>query len=158
MDSGRPDSDSSIPIRILTAADERRLAQIDQHLTGRWRLEWYRRRLGRALAESEVNVSLGAEIDGSLVGAVLCTVQYGEFGVAEPVAVLDTVIVDRGFQKQGVGAALLDQLEKNLAGLRVERVRTELDWTEMPLMAFLAHAGFEPAPRLVLERRVASAL
>lgn len=157
MDSERPDSDSSIRIRILTAADERRLAHIDQHLTGRSRLEWYRRRLGRALAESDVNVSLGAEIDGTLVGALLCTVQYGEFGVAEPVAVLDTVIVDPGYHKQGVGAALLEQLEKNLAGLRVERIRTEVDWTEMALLAFLAHAGFAPAARLVLEHRVASA-
>jgi len=157
VDSERPDSDSPIRIRILTAADERRLVQIDQRLTGRSRAEWYRRRLARALRESDVNVSLGAEVDGCLAGAVLCTVQYGEFGVADPVAVLDTLIVDPGFQKQGVGAALLEQLQKNLAGLRVERVRTEVDWTERELMGFLAQAGFTPAPRLVLEHRLAPA-
>lgn len=157
MDSERPDSDSSIRIRILTAADERRLVQIDQHLTGRPRAEWYRRRLARALGTSDVTISLGAELDGQLVGAILGTIQYGEFGVAEPVAVLDTVIVDRGYQKQGVGGALLEQLEKNLAALRVERVRTEVDWTERELMGFLARSGFAPAPRLVLEHRLAPA-
>jgi GNAT superfamily N-acetyltransferase len=99
-------------------------------------------------------VSLGAELDGQLVGAVLGSIHYGEYGQAEPVAIVDTVLVDPGFQHRGVATALVEQFEKNVGALRVERLRTEVDWTERDLLGLFAKAGFAPGKRLVLERRV----
>ncbi len=151
MDIDSTDPDALIPVRTLTADDLGRIVRIDERITGRARGEWYRQRLHRALNESALNLSLGADLDGHLVGAVLGTLQYGEFGAPEPVAVLDTIIVDPQFAARGVGRALIEQLVKNLRALRVERVRTEVDWSERPLMGFLARAGFKPVPRLVLE-------
>jgi predicted N-acetyltransferase YhbS len=144
-------------VRVLTPADLDRIVSIDQALTGRNRRAWYERKLTRALSGSDVRISLGAVVDGILVGALLGEVQYGEFGQPEPVALLDTLLVDRGFARRGVGRALFDQLLKNLSALRIEKIRTEVGWTEQELVAFLAHAGFAPAPRLVLELDVARA-
>lgn len=151
MDFDSTDPDALNPVRVLAAEDLARIVRIDERITGRSRGEWYRQRLHRALNESALNLSLGIDVDGRLVGALMGTLQYGEFGTPEPVAVLDTIIVDPDFAARGVGRALVEQLVKNLRALRVERIRTEVDWSERALMGFLARAGFKPVPRLVLE-------
>ena len=43
---------------------------------------------------------------------------------------------------------------QNLGALRVERVRTQVDWKEQDLLGFFGRFGFEPTPRLVLEYKV----
>jgi ribosomal protein S18 acetylase RimI-like enzyme len=138
-------------IRNLTLADLPRLVAIDQKITGRTRSTWYEGKLQRALRDSDVQVSLGAEEDGMLVGAMLGSVQYGEFGQPEPLAVLDTVLVDRGFGGKGIARALFEQLTLNLRALRIERIRTEVAWNDHELLSFFGRMGFAPVPRLVLE-------
>lgn len=141
-------------VRCLTLRDAPRLVAIDQQITGRKRTLWYEGKLKRALEQSDLQISLGAERDGLLVGAMLATLHYGEFGQPEPVAVLDTVLVDREFGGRGVATALLEQLMKNLRGLRIEHLRTELSWDETELIAFFGKRGFKPMPRLVLESQL----
>ena len=99
-----------------------------------------------------MELSLAAELDGMLVGFLLVAFYYGEFGIPEPVAVIESIGVHREYQGRGVGRALLRQLETNLAGLRVDRVRTEVDWREHELLGFLARCGYQPIPRLCLEK------
>ncbi|MCC6747748.1 MAG: GNAT family N-acetyltransferase [Deltaproteobacteria bacterium] len=137
-------------IRTLKEQDLPRLVKIDHQITGRSRQLWYEGKLRRALRDTDVQISLGAERDGVLAGALLASLHYGEFGVPEPVAVLDTMLVDRSFARQGVASALLEQLVKNLRGLRIEQVRTEVAWDQQELLSFFKDAGFAPLPRLVL--------
>ena len=151
MDGERDLDTDGVTVRTLTAADAARLTRMDQQITGRNRTEWYSGKLQRALAGSDIVISLGAEKDGLLVGAVLGTLQYGEFGLPEPVAVLDTVVVDPALRGQGIADALFDQLARNLGALGIRKVRTEVGWDEHDLNRFLGHRGFVPAPRLVLE-------
>ena len=89
-----------------------------------------------------------------LVGAILGSLQYGEFGQPEPVAVLDTILVDKNLGGRGIATAMLDQLLTNLRGLGIEKLRTEISWDERDLGAFLTHRGFHPLPRFVLELEV----
>lgn len=152
MDQGILEHESDIVVRTLKPGDIDRLVRMDEAYSGRNRRKWFAGKLGRALQDSDVNVSLGAEIDGMLVGAVLGSVQYGEFGIAEPVATLDTVLVDPGFSGRGVATSMFAQMFKNLHALRIERVRTEVAWDDADLLGFLSRAGFKPVPRLVLER------
>lgn len=140
-----------LTIRTLRASDLPRLARIDQAWLGRNRSKYLEDKLQRALSAG-VQISLGAESDGQLVGAMLGAVHYGEFGLPEPVAVLDTILVDKAWTGKHIGAKMMEQLVKNLRGLRIERLRTEVAWTEMSLLGFLAHEGFVPTPRLVLEK------
>ncbi len=141
-------------IRTLRLEDCPRLVKMDLEISGRSRQTWYQGKVRRALDDTDVNISLGAEVDGTLVGALLASVHYGEFGQPEPVAILDTVLVDRSFVRRGIGAALLEQLMLNLVALRIERLRTEVAWDELELMGFFARSGFAPVPRLVLEMPV----
>jgi GNAT superfamily N-acetyltransferase len=141
-------------VRTLELADVARLVRMDQAITGRNRSTWYQGKVKRALEESDVRISLGAELDGALVGAVLGSLQYGEFGQPEPIAILDTILVDPGYAGRGVGSALVEHLVRNLRALGIERLRTEVSWDEHDLGRFLGRRGFSPAPRLVLERRL----
>jgi ribosomal protein S18 acetylase RimI-like enzyme len=149
MDSEQPEL--NVVIRNLSLEDLVSLVRIDKQITGRSRQKWYEGKLQRALRDSDVQISLGAERDGMLVGALLGSLHYGEFGQPEPIAVLDTVLVDRQFGRQGVASALLVQMVKNLRALRIERLRTEVSWDDQELMRFFHRKGFAPVPRLVLE-------
>ncbi len=144
-------------VRVLKESDCMRLVHMDEAISGRRRTAWYEGKIRRAMVESDVRISLGVEVDSVLVGAVMGSVHYGEFGQAEPVAILDTVLVDPAFSRRGIARAMLDQLLENLQGLRISRLRTEVAWDEFELLGFFGKMGFEPVPRLVLELDVDSA-
>jgi GNAT superfamily N-acetyltransferase len=143
-------------IRTLRPEDIGPLVRLDQAISGRSRQAWYEQKVDRALHDTGVMISLGADLGGLLVGALLGSVHFGEFGLPEPIAVLDTMLVDSRFRGKGIGAAMLDQLLKNLRGLRISRLRTEVSWNELELIGFFERAGFAPVPRLVLELDVSS--
>jgi len=147
-----------LTIRALRVTDLDRLVKIDQAHTRRNRGLWFEGKIRRAMTESGLWISLGAEVDGRLAGALLGSLQYGEFGQPEPVATLDTILVEPESARRGVARALVEQLVQNLEALGIDRVRTEVGWTELDLIGFLGHQGFSPAPRLVLELDVPRAL
>lgn len=145
-----------VVVRALGPADEEAVINLDARVVGRSREGYLRPKLREAWAPGGIQVSLAAEIDGSLVGFLLAKVWYGEFGALDPVAVLDTIGVRSEVRGKGVGAALLDQLRRNLAALNIHCLRTEVSWRNPELLTFFHHEGFEPAPRLVLETDPAS--
>jgi predicted N-acetyltransferase YhbS len=146
-----PLSRDRIPVRAMKESDLDKLVEIDARITERNRRGYFERKLQEAMHESDVRVSLVAEIDGEPVGFIMARVDFGAFGRVEPVAVLDTIGVDPNAQNRGVGRALLSQLLMNLSTLRVERVRTELGWAEHDLMRFLERCGFGPSQMLCLQ-------
>jgi ribosomal protein S18 acetylase RimI-like enzyme len=138
----------------MTENDLQALITIDSRITGFDRTAYFRRKLAEALRESDIRVSLVAELDGGPVGFVMARVDLGEFGRVEPAAVLDTIGVDPDYRQRGIGRALLSQLLMNLATLRIESVRTEIDWNDRELLAYLDHCGFRPSQRLCFEHVV----
>ena len=145
-----------IPVRSMAERDLRALIAIDRRITGRDRSVYFERKLAEALHESDVRVSLVAERDGVPVGFIMARVDIGEFGRVEPTAVMDTIGVDPDHRGQGVGRALISQLLVNLMTLRVERVRSEVDWRDRQLLGFLDHCGFCPAQQLCFEHATAT--
>ena len=137
-----------IPVRSLAESDLRALVEIDRRITGRDRSEYFERKLADALTELDVRVSLVADLDSVPVGFIMARVDLGEFGRVETTAVLDTIGVDPDYRDRGVGRALLSQLLVNLGTLRVDKVRTEVDWQDHDLLAYLGHNGFHPSKQL----------
>ena len=148
------ENSNGLTIRTLAREDSARLVRMDERITGRNRATWYEGKLKRAFEDSDLKISLGAEMDGTLVGAVLGTLQYGEYGLPEPVAVLDTILVDSDFRGRGIATAMFDQLVENLEALGIKRLRTEIAWNDRELVGFLGKNGFGPGGRLVLERHL----
>jgi ribosomal protein S18 acetylase RimI-like enzyme len=140
-----------IPVRAMKETDLRAIVEIDRRINGYGRAAYFERKLEEALHGSDVRVSLVAELDNEPVGFIMARVDYGEFGRLEPAAVLDTIGVDLTYRDKGVGRALLSQLLINLMTLRVECIRTELEWRDHELLAFLDRCGFHASQRLCLE-------
>jgi ribosomal protein S18 acetylase RimI-like enzyme len=143
-----------VPIRAMRESDLRAVTAIDRESAGRDRSQYLEAKLAEALHESDVRVSLVAELDGRAVGFIMARVHLGDFGRTEPTAELDTIGVAPAYRIQGVGRALLSQLMLNLASLRVERILTEVDWDNHDLLAFFARCGFRPSSCLAFDRQI----
>lgn len=158
--SGKPAADfgplarDRIPVRSMAEGDLRALVGIDRRIMARDRAAYFQRKLTEALTESDVRISLVAELDGVPVGFIMARVDLGEFGRVETTAVIDTIGVDPDHRMRGVGRALLSQLLVNLGTLRVEQVRTEVDWQDHELLAYLGRNGFHPSQRLCFDQTI----
>ncbi len=144
-----------IVIRNLRPEDLEQVIAVDAKTGGVRREEYFEVKLAQNLAETGVKVSLACELDGCFAGFLLARVYYGEFGAPEPVAVLDTFAVHPDFRRQGIGTALLEQLCKNLEGLGVHVLQTEVGWDDAELLVFFREKGFRPAPRFCLDLTIA---
>jgi ribosomal protein S18 acetylase RimI-like enzyme len=138
-------------VRNLTEKDLDAMVRIEHKNTGTSRREYYAQKLRGALNESGIRISLAAESDGILVGFLMGQVFYGEFGLPERIAVIDSVGVNPEFKGRKVGTALMHQLKMNLKALGIEKIHTEVEWQKFGLMGFFAKEGFSPAPRICLE-------
>jgi len=141
----------TVLIRRLRSSDLEPVIALDAKLVGRRREEYFRLKLEMAMKETGIEVSLAGELDGAFAGFLIARVFYGEFGIAEPAAVLEVVGVHPDFGGCGVGHALMAQLATNMLGLGVHNVATEVDWEDQTMMSFLHHEGFKPAARLCLD-------
>ena len=115
-----------IPVRRLTPEDLDAVVRIDAASTGATRRDFFRAKLHRALEDSSIQLSLAADLDGMVVGFLIVTFYYGEFGMPETVAVIEAFGVHPEHRGQKIAKALMRQLEMNLGALGVE-VEVHLD-------------------------------
>ncbi len=141
-------------VRMLQESDLEGIARIDRRHTGRDRSAYLSRTLREALVDSAVRISLAARVDKGVAGYLMARVDYGDYGRAEPAAVIDTVGVDPLRPRQGIGRALLSQLFVNLRGLGVERVETVVAAGDLDLLGFFHAAGMRPAERLPFMKKL----
>lgn len=141
-------------VRTLERSDLAEIVRIDRRIVGRDRSAYIGRVVEEALLDSAVRVSLVAHQDGSATGYIMASVDFGDFGRTEPVAVIDTIGVDPGFTGSGIGSALLSQLFVNLEALRVERVATVVERDNFGLLEFFYRAGFSSSQRLAFVKRL----
>ena len=141
-------------VRPMVPADLREIVRIDRAIIGTDRSGYITARLAEAMGDSPIRVSLAARLDGAIVGFVMARADLGDFGRAEPVAVIDTLGIDPEYQRRHVGRALLRQLFTNLEALQVERVETLVGANDVALLGFFQHAGLMPSQRLAFVRRL----
>jgi ribosomal protein S18 acetylase RimI-like enzyme len=145
------EQEDRIVVRNLRPDDLEQVISVDAKNGGNRREEYFKVKLAQNLAETGVKVSLASEVEACFAGFLLARVYYGEFGATEPVAVLDTFSVHPDFRRQGIGTALLEQLCKNLKGLGVRSLHTEVSWDDPSLLVFFQRQGFHPAARFCLD-------
>lgn len=140
--------------RSLQQDDQSALVRIDRRISGKKRPRFHARKVAEALDETGIRTSLVAEQDRNIVGFIMARVDYGEFDRTEPVAVMDSIAVDPGYRHLQVGTTLLQRLLGNLATLRMEKVRTEVDMRYLDVLSFLNRNGFEQSQQLAFVRKL----
>lgn len=141
-------------VRPMAMADLREIVRIDRSVTGRDRTDYIASRLGEAMDDSTIRVSLVARRDGAIVGYLMARADLGDFGRTAAVAVIDTLGVDAGYARQGIGRALLRQLCANLGALCVDSVETVVPCADLAMLGFFQGNGFEPTQRLAFVRHL----
>lgn len=143
-----------ISVRAMRQEDGEVLVGIDATASGNPRPEYFKLMMERALERSTMQISLVAEIDGNVVGFVIGSLYYGEFGQLEPAAAIDAIGVHVDFKNIGVGSALMAQIRRNLGALQISNVRTEVEWDDLELLGFFQAEEFRLSSRLCLELKL----
>ncbi len=155
-ESDEPDalSQERVLVRSMQDSDLQQIIRIDKKITANDRSPYYRLKQDEALHRTGIRVSLIAEMEGFVVGFIMVRVDYGDFGNTSSEAVMDALGVDPDYQNTGIGSELMTKLMTNLANLKVDKIRTEIDWNDTSLVAYLGTTGFVPAQALVLSRAI----
>jgi len=141
----------AVLVRTMRQDDLNAIVAIDAAASGRRRPSYFELMLQRSISQAGLQISLVAEVDNRVVGFVIGSLFYGEYGVAEPSASIDAISVDPGVRGKSVGKALMRQLRLNLGALRIATLQTEVSWDDFGLLAFFRSQGFRPSSRLCLE-------
>jgi ribosomal protein S18 acetylase RimI-like enzyme len=144
----------AITVRELSADDLEAIVRIDAGITGRRRPEYYQRKLNEATRESGIKISLAAETEGMVAGFLLGRLYYGEFGLPEPVAIVDSIGVHPELKGRHIGRALFEQLETNLRAMGIETIQTQVEWNHFELLGFFKTLDFQPVPTLSLQKKL----
>jgi len=139
-----------VKVRMIRKNDLDGVVTIDKIITGQERREYYQRKLGQAI-DNDVNASVVAEVDGKLVGFMMGDVFFGEYGIPDASATIDTIGVHPDFQKHGVASELMDQFLMNMKAANVKKIYTLVNWNDFALEGFFSRHKFQPSKRISLE-------
>ncbi|MBM3390959.1 MAG: GNAT family N-acetyltransferase [Betaproteobacteria bacterium] len=139
-----------VNVRMIRKNDLDGVVAIDKLITGQERREYYQRKLGQAL-DNDVNASVVAEVDGRLVGFMMGDIYFGEYGIPDATATIDTLGVHPDFQKHGVASELMDQFLMNMKAANVKKIYTLVNWNDFALESFFSRHKFQPSKRISLE-------
>lgn len=139
-------------MRVLRQEDLDDIVRIDAVATKQERREYYERKIASILNKNaNINCSIVCEINDKIVGFVMGYVFFGEFGISETTATIDTLGVLPEHQKHGVASEMLDQFMMNMKVAGVEKVYTLVSWDDFALEKFFARQKFVPSKRVNLE-------
>lgn len=139
-------------MRVMRREDVDAVVAIDALVTKQQRREYYVRKIESVVNNpNNINTSLVAEQDGRITGFIMGDVYFGEFGIPETSATIDTIGVHPEYQSRGVAHELIDQFLTNMKGVGVKQVYTLVNWTDFKLERFFANHKFQPSKRLNLE-------
>jgi ribosomal protein S18 acetylase RimI-like enzyme len=143
-------------IRPMRQTDLSIVVELDAHAFGSTRPAYFERRfvvLDSADAETRA-IFLVAVYQDQVIGFVMGTLAYGEFGLTQVTAILDSIAVHPGYQHQGIGQKLTEAFMKQSARQGASAVYTLVNWDNWTLLKVFHALGFELASTIPLERRI----
>jgi len=162
---------SNLTLRSLYPEDIDQVASIESSLTGSPRRDLLEKRLvvatanlsapfqdELAVASSEPQsmpenfITCGALDGKKLAGYGFARILEGEFGARKPVVELDDIGVDPGYQGKGIGKLVVSGIEQRMAKRNISTLRTQIAWSNLPMVSFFASAGFTLASGQIIER------
>ncbi len=144
-----------VSIRSMRYADLAVVVELDAHAFGSARPSYFERRLtvlDTADADTRT-IFLVAVYRDQVIGFVMGTLAYGEFGLTQVTAILDSIAVHPHYQRQGVGQQLTEAFIKQSARQGASSVYTLVSWDNWTLLKVFHALGFVLASTIPLERR-----
>ena len=139
-------------MRLMKRDDLDVVVAIDALVSKQQRHEYYERKIESVITNPHnINTSLVAEVDGKVVGFIMGDVYFGEFGIPETSATIDTIGVHPDYQNRGVAHDLMDQFLTNMRAVGVKQIYTLVNWYDFSLEHFFANHKFQPSKRINLE-------
>ncbi len=139
-------------MRVLRQGDLDAIVAIDAFASKEPRREYYERKIAGILNKNaNINTSIVCEIEGKVVGFVMGYMFFGEFGITDATATIDTLGVHPDFRKHGVAAEMLDTFMMNMKAAGVKKVYTLVNWDDFALEKFFSMNKFVPSKRITLE-------
>lgn len=145
-----------VSIRPMRHADLALVVDLDAHAFGSARPSYFERRLtvlDAADADTRA-VFLVAVYRDQVIGLIMGTLAYGEFGLTQVTAILDSIAVHPHYQRQGVGQQLTEAFIKQSARRGASSVYTLVNWDNWTLLKVFHALGFVLASTIPLERRI----
>ena len=145
-----------VSIRPLRLTDLSLVVEVDARVFGSTRPAYFERRLvmlDSADAETRA-IFLVAVYQDQVIGFVMGTLAYGEFGLTQVTAILDSIAVHPVYQHQGIGQKLTEAFMKESARQSASSVYTLVNWDNWSLLKVFHALGFELASTIPLERRI----
>jgi predicted N-acetyltransferase YhbS len=149
-------SRQGVSIRAMERADLAVVAELDALVFGVMRSAYFERRLA-ALNENDADarmISLVADYQDAVIGFVMGTLAYGEFGLTQVTVILDSIAVHPRYQQQGIGRQLIEAFIKRSSFQGAAAVYTLVNWDSWMLLKTFHALGFVLASTIPLERRI----
>ena len=145
-----------VSIRPMRHADLVLVVELDAHAFGSARPAYFERRLAPldAVDADTRTIFLVAVYRDQVIGFVMGTLAYGEFGLTQVTAILDSIAVHPRHQHQGVGQQLTEDFIKQSARQGASAVYTLVNWDNWTLLKVFHALGFTLASTIPLERRM----
>lgn len=143
---------SELTIRSLQLADLDRVSEIESRIAGHPRMGFLAKRFAAAAADPNSFITCGTLDHGNLTGYAFARIQTGEFGSRDAVAVLDAIGVDPDTQGQGIGKALIHEIETQLRARNIGLLKTQVDWADHNMVQFFSSTCFCLSSQQIIER------
>ena len=145
-----------ISIRAMEHRDLAVIVELDALVFGSRRSSYFERRLAVLdTADADARATfLVAACHGTVVGFVMGTLTYGEFGLTQVTAILDSIAVHPQHQRQGIGRQLIEAFIQRSTLQGAAAVYTLVNWDNWLLLKVFHAHGFMLASTIPLERRL----
>ncbi len=130
-----------LKIRKIKPEDANELERIQAQIT-RSSLKTDFHRIIQEQLKKDEDVSLVAEIDGKIVGYMICYVIHAGFGIDKS-AWISTFGIDPKFMGQGIGKKLAQEVFKSYQKIGIKHIYTSVRWDSVDLLSFFKTLGFD---------------
>lgn len=140
----------------MRPADLDAIVELDALVLGQARPAYFARRLselGNPRAHGGA-IGLVAETPGSVAGLIMGTLTAGEFGFAQPTALVDLIAVHPAYRRRGIGRQLADAFLSACAAQGAVEVYTLVNWNSWDMFKFFDTLGFALASTIPLRRQI----
>jgi GNAT superfamily N-acetyltransferase len=154
------EASAGVKVRPLSLENIKDIVRIEERIEGELgiineeRMEYLKEATRYNIERSDPMMSLGAELDGNIVGFIIGEIRIWEFGIGEKTGWIRILGVDPDFQGRGIGRKLGEALLEHFERRGIKRVRTMAEWYTGDLISFFKSLGFNMLNMIPLEKEL----